>query len=100
MKYQVSLFLALAVSLGLTACSNPLGSGKDGSEINDGYKPGAQDPVTPVPQNIGGFYISPGNQLLSAGTTTSAKVGVKVNTRILKGSSTSMAVSINRFESR
>lgn len=100
MKSHISFLLMSATFLALTACSNPLGEGKDGSEIKDGYEPGAAETPTPVPQNIGGFYISPGNQLLSAGSTTSAKVGVKVNTRLLKGASVSSTISINRFESR
>lgn len=102
MKYQVSFFMMLSVFLVLTACSNPLGAGKGGSEINEGYEPGTSDTPTPVvtSNNDGGFYVSPGNQILSAGSSTSAKMGVKVNSRILKGSNLSMTISINRFEPR
>ncbi len=76
-------------------CSNPLGDGRKGSQLNDGYTPGQPPPVDPVPQseNLGPSISAGGNENLH-GTTVSAKAKIQSKASNLKGSSVSAAVSI------
>lgn len=78
-----------------SGCSNPLGDGRKGSQLNDGYTPGQPPTINPTPQseNLNPSISAASNETLQ-GTTTSAKVKIQNKGKNLKGSSVSAAVSI------
>ncbi|MFM6930484.1 MAG: hypothetical protein ACKOX6_18620 [Bdellovibrio sp.] len=99
MNRLVKILLIAILCSGTIACSELFSFELSISNINDVIDPGSSGP-NETPLTGKGIFVSPGNQILSTGSTVSAKVGAKVDSRVLKGSSVSAVVSINHFDQR
>jgi len=98
MNRLVKTSLLAFLCSGTVACSELFSIELSISNIHDVTNPGSNHNETVLSGN--GVFVSPGNQILSTGSTVSVKVGAKVDSRVLKGSSVSAVVSINHFEQR
>lgn len=98
MNRLVKILSIVIFGSGTVGCSELFKFDLTISNINNITQPGDIPAQTALSGT--GVFVSPGNQILSTGSTVSAKVGAKVDSRVLKGSSVSAVVSINHFDQR